>query len=54
MRRQQRPAPLIGTDYWLLCLSWLCRASNGLSQDEDVLSALSPVLDSADAARMLQ
>lgn len=54
MRRQHRQAPLIGTDYWLLCLSFLCRHSSGFSRIEDALAVLVPVLGSAQATALLQ
>jgi hypothetical protein len=54
MRRDQRRAPLIGKDYWLLCLSWLCHHSDGFTSVDDAANALAPLLGSAEATRLLQ
>lgn len=54
MRRQHRQAPLVGTDYWLLCLSFLCRHSTGFTRIEDALEVLVAVLGSAEATALLQ
>jgi predicted RNA-binding Zn-ribbon protein involved in translation (DUF1610 family) len=53
LRRSRREAPMIGIDYWLLCLSWRCKKSYVFVRYEDLQAVLATFLGGNEVALIL-